>query len=140
MRLNLKLLIVVFLSVLVPITLWNAVNLYFAQSCDPKFGCLGVFKLLTLIICVYALISAFSLLIVRRFLIRNKQSNFCNQELICLTLTGTILSVLCSQPIAIAESFGILNTVLLWSVISFIIGYIALNLNKKYNKQLHRTP
>jgi hypothetical protein len=140
MRLNLKLLLAVFLSVLVPITLWNAVSLYFAQSCDPKFGCLGVFKLLTLIVCIYALISAFSLLIVRRLIIRNKQSNFSNQELICLIISGTILSILCSQPIALADSLGILNTVLLWSAISFIIGYIALNLNKKYNQQLHRTP
>ena len=140
MRLNLQFLLVVFLSVLLPITLWNAVTLYFAQSCDPKFGCLGVFKLLTFIVSIYAFISAFLLLIVRRLLIGDNWSHFGNQELVYLIIAGTILSILCSQPIAIAESFGIVNTVLLWSVVSFVIGYIALNLNKKYNNQLKRTP
>lgn len=131
MREYFKFLLLVFISVLMPITLWNAANLYFEQSCDPKFGCLGVFELLTFIVSIFALISALSMSVARHFVVVRKGRKTGNQELTYIAFSAVSLSILCSQAIAIAEYLGVAGAAFTWAIASFIIGCIVLKLNTK---------
>ncbi|MGF2685168.1 hypothetical protein ACQUWM_01580 [Marinobacter sp. DUT-3] len=139
MREILKVSAITFLSVFIPITLWNAGHLHFAQSCDPKFGCLGVFELLTLVTAICAMITSFSLSVARYVFVGHPKARLTHQEIILVMACCAALSIASGSAIRLAEAIGISLLVAGWALFSFLVGAAIFKLSDKYNHALHRT-
>lgn len=133
MRETFKIVALVFFAVLIPISLFNAGQLYLAQSCDPKFGCLGVFKLLTFIVFICAAISAIAIstayyIFVQRFGYSTSPKN------IALLLSCIAISFISNSAISLAEVIGTAALIFVWALVSFLVGAVIFKFSKKYNK------
>jgi hypothetical protein len=124
-RETLKVAILVFFAVLVPITVWNAGQLYLTQSCDPKFGCLGTFKLLTYIISFCAIISSISIS-VAHYLFVARPRKICTIRNMAFLLVGCfVISFSSAFAIFLAERMGTLALIVTWALSSFLVGVVA---------------
>lgn len=139
MREIIKILAIAFLSAFIPISVWNAGYLHFAQSCDPKFGCLGVFELLTLIAAICATITAFSLSVARYIFVGSPKARLTRQEIILVMACCAALSIASGSAIRLAEAMGTSVLVAGWALFSFLVGGAIFKLSDKYNHALHRT-
>ena len=123
LRVSLKIAALVFFAVLTPVTLWNAGHLYLAQSCDPKFGCIGVFQLLTFVASICAGISALSVFVVHYIFVVRRGGDTTHRE-IALTLLCFVgvVSIVSGSAIGLAEALGVGALASLWAIVSFLIG------------------
>jgi hypothetical protein len=128
-----KIVVLIFLAILIPISLWNAGQLYLAQSCDPKFGCLGVFKLLTFIAFICATISAIAISIAHYIFVERFGYKVLPKN-IALLLICVVISFISSSAIYLAELMGVASLVFVWALVSFLVGAVIFEFSKKYNK------
>lgn len=133
MRETFKIFALVFFSVLVPISLWNAGKLYLAQSCDPKFGCLGVFALLTFITFVCAIISAISISTAHYIFIGRLGYKISSKN-IPLLLSCATIGFISNFSIHLVERIGTSALIIIWAIASLFVGSVIFKLSKKYNK------
>jgi hypothetical protein len=125
-----KIVVLVFFSVLIPVSLWNAGQLYLAQSCDPKFGCLGVFKLLTFIVFVCATVSAISISMAHYMFVGRFGHNVSPKN-IALLLSCIVIGFISSFAIPLAELIGTSALIFVWVLVSFLVGTVIFKFSKK---------
>lgn len=122
MRVSLKIAALVFFAVLIPVTLWNAGHLYLVQSCDPKFGCTGVFQLLTFVVSICAGISALSVFVAHCIFVVRRGVDTSHREIVFTLLCFGAVSLVSGSAIGLAEALGVAALVSLWALVSFFIG------------------
>lgn len=130
MRETFKIVVLVFFGVLIPVSLWNAGQLYLAQSCDPKFGCLGVFKLLTFIVFVCAVISAIAISLAHYIFVK-RSGHYVSPKNIALLLSCVAISFISSYAISLAELIGVTALISVWVLVSFLVGSVIFKFSKK---------
>jgi uncharacterized membrane protein len=131
MKETLKVAVLVFLMVLIPITLWNAGQFYLAESCDPKFGCLGVFKLLTLVVSVCAIISALAIAVAHYVFVGRFERALRPREKSWLLAGCFLISVASGSAIPLAEAMEASTLVIGWALVSFLVGAVIFTFRKK---------
>lgn len=124
MRTSLKIAALVFFAVLTPVTLWNAGYLYLAQSCDPKFGGVGVFQLLTFVVSICAGISAISVFVAHYIFVVRSGGVTTHREIALTLLCFAGMSIVSgiALALALAEALGVGVLASLWALVSFLIG------------------
>ena len=131
MRETYKVALIAFITVILTITVWNAGDLYFSQSCDPKFGCFGVFMLLTYIVSICATITALSLSIAHYVFAVSHKASLKNTELRIIVIFCFVVSIVSSNAISLAEDIGITLLINVWVAISFIVGALVFKYGHK---------
>lgn len=123
MKETFRIAVVAFFAVLLPVTLWNTGFLYLAQSCDPKFGCLGVFKLRTLIVVICASITAISMSLAHYIFARRSQLKTTGREIRMTLFFAFLISIASGSAIRFVETVGgVPVAVSIWFLLSFLIG------------------
>lgn len=131
MRASLKIAALVFFVVLAPVTLWNAGHLYLTQSCDPKFGCIGVFQLLTFVASICAGISALSVFVAHYIFVVRRGGDTTHREIALTLLCFVGVSIVSGSAIGLAEALGIGALASLWTLVSFLIGIAIFRFGRK---------
>lgn len=132
MRETLKIAILVFAAILIPITLWSAGQFYFAHTCDPKFGCLGSFKLVTLIVIICAAISSFFISTAYFIFIERLKLKRSFREVLLILACCLAISIASGNALYLAESVGSLGIfIFIWATLSFLIGVAVFKLSRK---------
>lgn len=122
---NVKVSVLVFLSVIIPIAAWNAISLSLAGSCDPTFGCVSVFIFLTQITTVYSVISTIAISAAHFFFVILRGGVVSKKGYFVLSAICVGLSVVTANIISMAGSFGILKVSIAWFVVSFLLGWVS---------------
>lgn len=130
---TLKVAALVFFAILIPVSLWNAASLYLAESCDPKFGCFGVFELLTLIVFICAIISAVAISMAY-YIFMGRFGNKALPLNVALLLGCIAIGLIGNSVLYLGELLGASLLVFVWALVSFLFGVIVFKFNKKYNK------
>lgn len=131
MKASLNIAALVFFAVLTPVTLWNAGYLYLAQSCDPKFGCVGVFQLLTLVVSICAGISAISVFVAHYIFVVRRGGVTTRREIALTLLCFAGMSIAAGNALALAEALGVGVLASLWALVSFLIGMAMFKFARK---------
>ena len=123
MRESFKVAVITFLIVLFPITIWNGIELLVANSCDPKFGCLGTFKFMTLIASICAFITALGVSLAHYLFCKDKRQSLRGLTSSALILLCLLMSFISSQSISLAERLGVPLFISLWLFLTFTLAY-----------------
>ena len=119
-----------FFWVFLPITSINAAYIFFTNSCDPKFGCLGTFQLLTFIVSCCAFIASVAAFIVHYLLVSKlniKLSKTNNNIVKCFAF---LLGLSTYYAVTLMENIEIVGTVFLYFLVSCVINSVVLSLKK----------
>ena len=131
MRVSHKIGALVFLAVLAPVTLWSAGHLYLTQSCDPKFGCIGVFQLLTFVAIICAGISALSVFVAHYIFVVRRGGDTTRREIALTLLCFAGVSIVSGSAIGLAEALGVAALASLLALVSFLIGIAIFKFGRK---------
>ena len=131
LRVSLKIAALVFFAVLASVTLWNAGHLYLTQSCDPKFGCIGVFQLLTFVASLCAGISALSVFVAHYIFVVRRGGDTTSREIALTLLCFAGVSIVSGSAIGLAEALGVAALASLWALVSFLIGIAIFKFGRK---------
>ena len=123
-----------FLSVLVPMNLWYAFDVFVLDQCDPKFGCAGTFRLLLFIHGTAALLAAFAMLSSVVYLLKKHGYELDKRMLLGLTGVGIVLSVL-SWAFLQSTFWELPGLLVGWFVIALLLSLAALSVSMKITKR-----
>lgn len=119
-----------FFWVFLPITLINAAYIFFTNSCDPKFGCLGTFQLLTFIVSCCAFIASIAALITHYLLISKPNVKLSKTNNIIVKVFALLLGLSTYYAVALMENIEIVGTVFLYFFVSCVINTVVFSLKK----------
>ena len=119
-----------FLWFSLPITLINAVYIFFTNSCDPKFGCLGTFQLLTFIVSCCAFVTSMAALITHFLLISKPNVKLSKTNNNFVKAFAILLGLSTYYAVALMENIEIAGTVLLYFFMSCVINAVIFGLKK----------
>ena len=119
-----------FLWVFFPITLINAAYMFFTNSCDPKFGCLGTFQLLTFIVSCCALVASIAALVTHYFLVSRRNTKLSKTNNNIVKAFALLLGFSTYYAIALMENIEIVGTVFLYFFVSCFINSVVFSLKK----------
>ena len=122
--------IVYFIIQLVPITLFNLAHYYFADTCEPKFGCAGTFQVLTFIAAVCSLIASAGVLLSHKLFVDKRNSKLSNARMCISLLVAGLLGLSTYFAVALMEVVEIAGTVVLYFSTSFAINTLIFNSKK----------
>ena len=128
---SLKIAALVFFAVLTPVTLWNAGHLYLAQSCDPKFGCIGVFQLLTFVASICAGISALSVFVAHYIFVVRRGGDITHRDIALTLLCFVGVSIVSGSAIGLADAMGTGVLASLWALVSFLVSIAIFKFGRK---------
>lgn len=113
-----------------PITLINALYILFTNSCDPKFGCLGTFQLLTFIVGCCAFITSIAALASHYLLVSKPNVKISNTNNNIVKFFALLLGLSTYYAVALMENIGIVGTALLYFFVTCVINTVVFNLKK----------
>lgn len=119
-----------FLWVFLPITLINAAYIFFTNSCDPKFGCLGTFKLLTFIVSCCAFIASIAALITHYLLVSKPNVSLSKTNNNIVKVFALLLGLSTYYAVTLMKNIEIVGTVFLYFFVSCVINTLVFSLNK----------
>jgi hypothetical protein len=93
-----------------------------------------VFKLLTLIVVICAVISTLSISAAHYMFVFRHHRTIGSCEYLALTVLGVAISAITINAMDMAEELGILALSTAWGIASFSFGGLIYGLCKKYNK------
>jgi hypothetical protein len=123
----LKIFVFSFISVMLPITLWSAIDVFVLNNCDHKFGCLGGFQFSLLIFGLCSFLSAIAFL--PAYYLSLLKLHLDKVIYIHLLISAFILSFSSIGVLRIADS-SIPNMVITWFFYSFIVGLATFYISK----------
>jgi hypothetical protein len=113
-----------------PITLINAAYIFFTNSCDPKFGCLGTFQLLTFIVSCCAFIASIAALVSHYFLVSKPNVKLSKTNNNIVKVFALLLGLSTYYAIALMENIEIVGTVFLYFFVSCVINTVIFSSKK----------
>jgi hypothetical protein len=119
-----------FFWVFLPITLINAAYIFFTNSCDPKFGCLGTFQLLTFIVSCCAFIASIAALVSHYFLVSKPNVKLSKTNNNIVKVFALLLGLSTYYAIALMENIEIVGTVFLYFFVSCVINTVIFSSKK----------
>jgi hypothetical protein len=134
MRELFKVIGLLFISSVLPITIWNAVRLYLADSCDPKFGCLGVFILLTQILLFCTFLAALAVCFAYYLCLFRKAQKLAKLEKRLILIFGFLVSIFSSNALFLGQNFGIGTTIVTWVLASLAISLLIFKMGDKHGR------
>ena len=123
----LKVFIVSLVLVMLPMTLWNAIDVFIFSNCDHKFGCLGGFQIGLLVLGVVSFLSAIALSLAYFLLLHKAHSDKLN--IIHLSISASLLSYSSTSILRITDS-SMPNMIVFWFFYSFFIGVLTFYISK----------
>jgi len=120
----------VFFAVLMPVSLWNAGQIYLGQSCDPKFGCFGALIFLTFIVFICATISSIAISIAHYIFVERFGQKVLPKKLVLL-LVCIAIGFISRFAIPFAEFIGTSALIFVWALVSFLVGAVIFKFSKK---------
>jgi hypothetical protein len=127
----LKVFIVSFIVVMLPMTLWNAIDMFVLNNCDHKFGCLGGFQIGLLVLSAVSFLSAVALSLAYCLLLHKAHSAKIN--FIHLSISGLLLSCSSMSVLRITDS-SMPNMIVSWFFYSFVIGLATFYISKNITR------
>ncbi|MBU3006164.1 hypothetical protein [Paraglaciecola arctica] len=119
-----------FFWVFLPITLINAAYIFFTSSCDPKFGCLGTFQLLTFIVSCCAFVASIAALLVHYLLVSKPNVKLSKINNNFSKVFASLLGFSTYYAVALMENIEIAGTVFLYFFVSCVINSVIFSLKK----------
>lgn len=119
-----------FFWVFFPITLINAAYIFFTNSCDPKFGCLGTFQLLTFIVSCCVLVASIAALVTHYFLVSRRNTKLSKTNNNIVKAFALLLGFSTYYAIALMENIEIVGTVFLYFFVSCAVNSLIFSLKK----------
>jgi len=114
----------IFFTFMLPVVVYEGYTVFIVANCDPKFGCVGTFKLTMLISAVFGMISMASLSVVK---VCFKTNRFTYPVLAATLLLG------CTHGYVLKFLFfkSTILEVLFWIAVSVVVYLMATALAKK---------